>query len=173
MFRSDSAKLGLLAAALLGGCSAKSPAPELAAPAPVFRAERFFLGRTAGEGTLKIVFKDPQAIRVEGRGRVQPDGTLILDQMVWRSDKRPQQRQWRIRQVAPGRYRGRLTDATDLVVGETHGNLLHLSYPMRGGVHAEQWIYLQPDGRTALNRMRITKLGVTVGRLDETIRKLD
>jgi hypothetical protein len=40
-------------------------------------------------------------------------------------------------------------------------------------VTAEQWIYLQPGGRTALNRMRLTKLGITVGRLDETIRKLD
>lgn len=173
MSRSASAKLGLLAAALLGGCSATSPAPELAAPAPVFLAERFFLGRTAGEGSLKIVFKDAQSIRVEGRGRLQPDGTLILDQMVWRGGTAPKQRQWRIRTVAPGRYRGRLTDATDEIVGETHGNLLHLSYPMKGGVHAEQWLYLQPDGRTALNRMRITKLGMPVARLDETIRKVD
>ena len=44
---------------------------------------------------------------------------------------------------------------------------------MKGGVQAEQWIYLQPDQRTALNRMRITKLGVTVAQIDETIRKID
>lgn len=163
----------MLAAALLGGCGAKSPAPELAAPTPLFRPEQFFAGRTAGSGSLKIIFKDAEAIRVEGRGRVAPDGTLILDQIVHRGAKNPQQRQWRIRTGSAGSFAGTLTDATGRVQGTVSGNLMHLAYPMKGGVHAEQWIYLQPDGRTALNRMVITKMGLTVARLDETIRKLD
>ena len=173
MFRSTAAKAALLGAVLLGGCGAKEPAPELAAATPLFRAERFFAGPTAGEGALKIVFKDAESIRVQGSGTVAPDGTLILDQTVWRGTRRPQKRQWRMRQIGPGRYSGTLSDATDRVRGEAKGNRLFLTYPMKGGVTAEQWIYLQPDGRTALNRMRITKLGMTVARLDETIRKLD
>jgi len=173
MFRSRSAKAGLLAAAVLGSCGAAPIAPELARPQPVFRAEQFFAGRTRGEGTLKIVLKDAEPIRVEGFGRVAPDGTLILDQTVWRGSRAPQKRQWRIRAVGPNRYNGLLSDATDRVRGDVQGNRLYLTYPMKGGVKAEQWIYLQPDGLTALNRMRITKLGVQVARLDETIRKLD
>jgi len=173
MFQSTAAKAALLGAALLGGCGAKPLAPELAAPSPVFRAERFFAGRTAGAGALKIVFKDAESIRVEGAGEVTADGTLILNQTVWRGTRAPQKRQWRIREIAPGRYSGTLTDATDRVRGEVQGNRLYLTYPMKGGVTAEQWLYLQPDGRTALNRMRVTKLGLTVARLNETIRKLD
>jgi hypothetical protein len=168
-----SAKAGLIAAVALAGCGSASPSPELAAPRPLFRAEQFFAGRTEGRGSLKVMFKDTQQVRVEGIGRAEPDGTLVLDQIVRRGTIKPQKRQWRIRPVGQGRYEGTLTDATGPVRGEVTGNLFHLRYPMKGGVNAEQWIYLQPDGRTALNRMRITKLGVTVGRLEETIRKID
>ena len=86
---------------------------------------------------------------------------------------RPETRQWRFRRLGPNRYAGTLSDAAGPVAGEVQGNMLHLRYPMKGGVSAEQWIYLQPDGRTALNRMRLTKLGITVGRLDETIRDVE
>jgi hypothetical protein len=164
---------GLIAAVALAGCGSAAPAPELAAPRPLFRAGQFFSGRTEGRGTLKVVFKDAQQVRVEGVGRAEPGGTLVLDQVVWRGSLKPQKRQWRIRPVGQGRYEGTLTDATGPVRGEVKGNLFHVRYPMKGGVNAEQWIYLQPDGRTALNQMKITKLGVTVGRLEETIRKLD
>lgn len=145
----------------------------LAAPAPAFDVAAFFSGRTAGEGTLDVVFKDPVPVRVEGRGRMLVDGTLVLDQIVARGEKPPQRREWRIRQVAPGRWQGYLSDATDLVQAETEGNQLRIRYPMSEGLWATQYLYLQPDGRTALNRMSITKLGVKVGALEETIRKLD
>jgi hypothetical protein len=173
MSRSPGVKAGLVAAVALAGCGSAAPAPELARSTPLFRAEQFFAGRTEGRGSLKIIFKDAQAVRVEGQGRAEADGTLVLDQIVRRGTEKPQRRQWRIRPAGNGRYEGTLTDATDRVRGEVRGNLFHLRYPMKGGVTAEQWIYLQPDGRTALNRMRITKLGVTVGRLEEAIRKLD
>ena len=119
------------------------------------------------------MLKDAQPVRVEGVGHVAPNGTFLLDQVVTRGARAPEKRQWRIRQAGPGRYTGTLSDAAGPLAGDVRGNRLHLSYPMKGGMHAEQWIYLQPDGRTALNRMAITKFGITVARLDETIRKLD
>lgn len=168
------ARLAVLSIAIaLAGCEAKPIEPERGAAAPVFKAESFFLGRTRGEGSLKIRFRNPQQVRVEGRGRIDPQGTLVLDQIVARGEKAPDKRQWRIRAIGPGRYSGTLTDATGPIEGAVRGNLLHLNYKMKGGAHAHQWIYLQPDGRTALNRMTITMFGVTVARLDETIRKRD
>lgn len=163
----------LLSAVVLFGCGAKPIEPERGTAEPVFNAESFFLGRTRGDGSLKIRLRAAQRIQVEGRGRIDPDGTLVLDQIVTRGARPPQKRQWRIRADGPGRYTGTLTDAVGGIEGAVRGNLLHLSYEMKGGVRAQQWIYLQPDGRTAINRMAITKFGMTVARLDETIRKLD
>ena len=173
MCRSASAKAALLGAALLTACSAKPIGSELAAPQPVFDAREFFVGRTEGRASLKIIFKSARPVHVDGTGRIDSDGTLILDQVVKRVDHAPERRQWRFRQTGPGRYAGTLSDATGPVVGDVRGNMLHLSYPMKGGVKAEQWIYLKPDKRTAINRIVITKLGIEVARLDETIRKLD
>lgn len=173
MFRSASAKAGLLAAVALAGCSASAPDEGLARAQPVFDPAVFFAGRTQGDGTLKVVFKDAQPVRVQGSGQIAPDGSLTLDQVVVRGGRPPERRQWRIRRAGSGSFAGSLSDASGPVTGDVRGNRLHLAYPMKGGVHAEQWIYLQPDGRSALNRMRITKFGMPVASLNETIRKLD
>ena len=54
------------------------------------------------------------------------------------------------------------------------GNRLHLRFTTTdGGLDAEQWLYLQPGGRVALNRMVLRKFGLPVATLDETIRKVD
>lgn len=148
-------------------------APELAAAHPVFSVERFFLGRTRGEGSLKIMLRGAEVVRVEGNGWVEKDGTLVLEQMVSRGARPAQKRQWRLRPAGPGSYAGTLTDAGGPIQGEVRGNLFHLSYAMKDGAEAEQWIYLQADGRTALNRMRIRKFGMNVAHLEETIRKID
>lgn len=173
MCRSTAAKAGLLSLVAVAGCSATQPGEELARPRPIFDVAVFFAGRTHGDATLKVIFKDPESIRVEGSGHAAPDGTLVLDQIVKREKQAPESRQWRFRALAGNRYTGTLTDATGPVSGDVQGNMLHLRYPMKDGVKAEQWIYLQSDGRTALNRMRMTKFGLTVARLDETIRKMD
>jgi hypothetical protein len=173
MFRSTGAKAALLGLVALAGCSASQPGEELARPQPTFDVAAFFAGRTHGDATLKIMFKDPEPVRVEGLGRAGADGALILDQVVTRGTRPPEKRQWRFRALGANRYAGTLTDATGPVAADVQGNMLHLRYRMKDGVTAEQWIYLQPGGRAALNRMRLTKFGMTVGRLDETIRKLD
>ena len=173
MFRSPSARPVLFAALALAGCSAGQRSPELARQGPEFDAAAFFAGRTAGDGRLKILFKPAQRISVQGRGVVEADGTLVLDQNVQRGARPAERRQWRIRPLGGGRYAGSLTDADGPVAADVRGNALHLSYEMKGGTHAEQWIYLQPGGRQAVNKMAISKFGVTVATIDETIRKLD
>ncbi|NNM75719.1 DUF3833 family protein [Sphingomonas sp. ID1715] len=171
MFRSASAKAGLFAVALAGGCGGQAAGPA-SAGAP-FDPLVFFAGRTAGEGELKILFKAAQPIRVQGQGRVEPDGTLVLDQQVRRGDRPVERRQWRMRQLAPGRYRGTLTDASGPVEIESKGSLLAIRYAMKGGMEVRQTLSLDRAGRTAANRMTISKFGVAVAHLNETIRKVD
>jgi hypothetical protein len=110
---------------------------------------------------------------VASRGRAQPDGAIALDQTIWEEGKPARSRSWRLRQVAPGRYAGTLSDAAGPITGEVRGGRLHLRFAMRGGMDVDQWLTLAPDGRSARNVLRVRKMGLTVAALEETIRKLD
>ncbi|SEN57258.1 Protein of unknown function [Sphingomonas gellani] len=134
---------------------------------------QFFSGTTEGQARLKIMFRRGRAVQVRGVGRQDAEGTLILDQRVAQQGRPATMRQWRIRQVAPGRYAGRLSDAAGPVVGEAEGDRLHLAYAAKGGVRIDQWLVLSPDGRSARNHLAARKLGLVVARLDEVIRKVD
>ena len=158
----------MLAALLLAAA-----APAASPASPRFDPLRFFAGATEGWGRLKIVFRRTRAVQVRGTGRIEQDGTLVLDQRVEEEGKPPATRRWRIRAVAPGRYAGTLSDATGPVTGEAEGDRLHLSYPARNGVRIDQRLVLSPDGRSARNRLTARKLGMVVARLDETIRRTD
>lgn len=167
---SSSSAVPIAAALTLAACA---PAVPLAAPAPVFDPLAFFAGRTEGRATLKIVLGAARAVRVEGTGRVEPDGALVLDQVVTQKGKPATRRRWRIRRTGPFTYAGTLSDAVGPVTGEVAGNRLHLRFAMKGGLATDQWLTLAPDGRSAANLLTARKFGVVVARLDETIRKLD
>ncbi len=123
---------------------------------------------------VKPLVGSRQSIIVQGTGRVEQDGTVVLDQTVQREGKAPVRRQWRIRDVGEGRYTGTLTDAIGPVTGSARGNRLELRYRLKeGGLDAKQVLHLQPDGRTVLNWMKLSKLGLQVATVEETIRKLD
>jgi hypothetical protein len=159
----------LLMPVLAAACVAAPPRGGLAAPDPVFSAERFFSGRTEGEASLKIIFKHSQPVRVHGVGHVEPDGTLVLVQQVEQAGKPPSRREWRIRPDGPGRYTGTLTGATGIVTGKVAGNRLSLRFSGKGGLHYRQWLYLESGGQVARNRMTVRKMGIRVASLSETI----
>ena len=155
----------------LTACLGQVREPSLAAPAPPFDALAFFEGHSEGVGTLdKIVGKTEQT-RVSSDGTRLDDGSLRLVQHIEEGDKPERKRTWVIHETAPGRYAGTLTDADGPVTGSSEGNRLHLAYTMKGGLGVDQWLYLEPGGKVALNRMKVSKLGITVAKLDEMIRK--
>ncbi|RZM30774.1 MAG: DUF3833 family protein [Sphingomonas sp.] len=158
-------------AMLMSSCMSAPPVAPITA-GPPFVAERFFVGRLDGTGTLKIVLHDPGATHVSSVGKLEADGVLTLDQHIEQQGKPARDRQWRIRPLGNGRYTGTLTDASGPVTGEAVGNRLHLRFPMDGGTRVDQWLTLSPDGQVAMNHMIVRKLGVIVATLDETIRKL-
>jgi len=150
---------------------ALAPATAARAPAPRFDPLVFFDGTSEGDGQLKVLLHKRQSVRVQSRGHVEPDGTLVLVQRVEQAGKPPRTRHWRIREVAPGRYAGTLSDAAGPITGETHGSRLHLAFRMKGGLAAEQWLDLAPDGRSASNVLTVRKFGLRVAVLHETIRR--
>jgi hypothetical protein len=178
------ARAGVLAAALaLAGCVATPPlaVPVALAEAPRFDPFTFFLGQSRGEGTLAKALSDPVPIRVESSGRIEvetrpgslwaepPRRVLVLDQVVREGEKPPRKRQWRLIEVAPGRYEGTLSDAISPVSARSEGNRLIITFTMKGGFPVRQELTLAPDGTRAANVMRVSKLGVTVAVLSEDI----
>lgn len=156
-------------------CSACVPSGHLGskqAPTPVFDPITFFAGRTHGTGVLSVLFHKRITTDVTGRGSIDPDGAIVLDQMVKQGSKPATRRRWRLHRAAGGTFDGTLTDASGPVHGQVSGNRLHLAFSMHGGLRADQWLYLQPGGQVARNHMVVTKLGVPVASLDETITRV-
>lgn len=155
---------------LLAGCLGSPPfAPPV--PAPSFSAQQFFSGHSEGQGTLHSVGHGAEQVSVHGLGHVEPDGTLVLDQLVERASQPRHRREWRLREVSPGHYAGTLSDAVGPVTGAVQGNQLQLAFDGKGGLKIRQWITLAPDGRSATNVLKARKMGVLVAVLDETIRQ--
>lgn len=159
----------LLLSLLLAAAAAPPQSADAAAGAR-FDPLVFFDGLSRGEGRLKVALRAGKLVDVRSEGHREGD-TLVLEQRVTEEGERPRNRTWRIREVAPGRYAGTLSDAEGPVSGETRGNRLHLSFAMKGGLKADQWLTLAPDGQSAHNVMKVRKLGVVVATLDETIRR--
>lgn len=142
-------------------------APALSAP------ERFFAGRFEGAGTVHIIFSGRQNVRDVGRGRIERDGTLVIDQVVQQEGAEPRRRHWRLTRIGPTRFTGTITDVRGAVSGEIRGNVLHLSYRSVHGPSVEQQITLHPNGRTAHNRMVFRRFGIRMATVETTIRRLD
>lgn len=157
---------------LVAGCAGTPRLPAADVEAAAFPAIRFFEGRTEGSGQLKVVLKAPVPVTVQSLGRVAGDGSILLTQRIREGAKPERTREWQIREIAPGRYSGALTDAVGPVTGEARGNRLRFAYRMRSGLDVEQWLTLARDGRSADNVLVVRKFGVTVATLQETIRKV-
>jgi len=180
------ATLPLLAGAgLLAACVAtpQIAAPVMLADAPRFDPITFFVGTSEGTGTMTKIASDPIPVRVTSSGRIEvearreaswaapPRRVLVLDQVVREGDKPPRKRQWRLRESAPGRYEGTLSDAISPVEARAEGNQLVITFTIKGGFKVDQELTLSADGQRAANVMTVSQLGIKVAVLAEDIRK--
>lgn len=150
------------------------PVVFLLLAAPPAAPEHFFVGRTEGAGTVNMALSGSHKVRDVSRGRLDKSGALILDQMVYEEGKPARRRSWRLVRSGPNRVSGTISDAIGPVTGDIRGNVLHLKYQAReASAQVEQWITLNPDGRTASNRMVFRKFGFKAATLNSTIRKVD
>lgn len=133
---------------------------------------RFFEGRTESISTIKVFTRKPYRSRTIGRGRIGADGVLDLVQRVHEDGKSPYDRQWRMRQVAPGKFAGTMSEAKGPVTADQIDGRFRFRFKMKGNVSIEQWLTPLPGGKAAHSKMTIRKLGMTVGRSDGMIRKL-
>ena len=156
----------------LSGCLTAKPVEDFTMQAPELSPEAFFSGSAHSWGVLETAGGAPSKVfHVESRGEAEPDGSFRLDQTVAFEGEPSKARTWVLQRRGAHDYVASLTDASGEVVGEAYGPLFHLRYPMKSpaGATMEQWMYLQPDGRTLVNEASIRLAGVVVARLSELI----
>src|SRR4051812_11070467 len=146
----------------------------LAAAAPPTAPEQFFVGRAEGAGTVQMVLAGSHKVRDHSRGHLDRSGALILEQIVEEEGKPARRRSWRLVPAGGNRVSGTISDAIGPVTGEINGNVFHLKYRAKeASAQVEQWITINPGGRTASNRMIFRKFGFKAATLESTIRKVD
>ena len=155
----------------LAAIAAAAPAPAQA-PAAAAAFERFFTGTTQGSGTVQVMMSGKHGMRERSRGRMDSKGALILDQVVEEEGKPARTRSWRLWRSGANGIAGTISDAKGPVAGDVRGNVLHLKYRMPEG-SVEQWVTLQPGGRSAVNRMVFHRFGLKVATVQSTIRKVE
>ena len=173
------APLALMLAACVSAPQAIAPIPQ--ADAPRFDPFTFFAGKSAGTGVLAKVRAADTPVQVTSQGKIITEGlreaawaapprrVLVVDQTIREGEKPARTRQWRLHEVAPGRFEGTLSDAISPVTGYAQGNLLVVEFTIKGSFKVRQELTLSPDGQRAHNVTRISQLGVTAAALVEDI----
>ena len=157
----------LLAAATLAfAASAEAAPPSTQSPLG------FFEGRTVSEGTTKVVMKKPYKTRSQGVGRLEPDGALLLVQQVQEGSEPSKERRWRIRQVAPGRFTGTMSEAVGPITVDKIGERFRFRFRMKGGLAVEQWLTPLAGWKSAKSTLSVKKLGISVASGEALIRRM-
>ncbi len=165
---------GLLAFA---GC-ASLPPERFASARPAFDPMAYFTGHTHSWGVFENRAGNPsKRFTTDCVGRRDGD-TLVLDQTFTYEDGSTQQRHWRIRRTDAHRYEATANDVVGVGSGEAYGNAFHWEYTvaLKTGnplfnVRLRQWMYLQTDGRTVLNRGSVNKFGVEIAQVTEDFQR--
>jgi Protein of unknown function (DUF3833) len=162
---------GVLLALALGVASLKEGKP-------VFDPSVYFNGRTHSWGIIESRGGEPsQVLTTQTQGQWEGD-TFRFEQDLAFEKKEGQHRSWRIRRLDAHHF----TATGMAIVGEARGRLTEMfstwnlrSISRRGNpllrIHMSQWMYLQPDGRTMINRDVLTKGGVVVAQYHGAIRQ--
>jgi hypothetical protein len=170
---------GVTAATLASGCATTGTVEEVASPAPEFRLEEYFLGRTIAYGHFEDRFgKLRRHFRVEMTGTMQ-DGVLILDERFVYDDGQRQTRIWHVTPLADGRYEGTAADVDGIATGKAVGNTFNWRYKVDLSVNGaiwkvgfDDWMYLLADD-VVMNRAYVTRWGIRIGEATITFVKPD
>lgn len=166
-------------AAGVGGCTSLPPA-AFQDGRPIFEPEKFFSGHTRSWGVFETPAGEPtQRLTTETLGHWEDDTLHIEQDLIFEKGKR-QHRSWRLHRLDAHHYEATGNDIVGTARGLAYGNCFHWHFTIEdasgnplGRLGMSQWMYLQPDGRTLINRDTITKAGVIVAQVTEQFRKLD
>jgi len=145
---------------------------------PLFNPQTFFSGRTHSWGIFETRSGDPSKILHTQTVGHWEGGVLKFEQDLEIEGSKKSHRSWSIRRVDAHHYSAVGTGIVGTARGEAHGNAFHLDFTIDAipgnplaHLHMSQWMYLQPDGVTMVNRDTLTKAGVIVAEITEQFHK--
>ncbi|MGB8167226.1 MAG: DUF3833 family protein [Chthoniobacteraceae bacterium] len=160
-----------------GGCATRQAA-SFKDGKPVFDPGVYFRGRTHSWGIIESRGGEPsQVLTTQTRGHWAGD-TFHFEQDIAFENGKPSHRSWRIKRVDAHHWTATGTGIVGEARGEAYGNVFHLEFTLDlspgnplARVHMSQWMYIQPDARTMINRAVLTKAGVVVAHITEQFTK--
>lgn len=159
--------LGALLALALGGCAGH----ELPATQGVrFDPIRFFSAPTEGSGTLHKLIGPTVPVTVASTSEGNLNELKVV-QTIREGSKPARRRVWTIRRIGDDGYVATLTDAVGPVSVRVDGARAFIRYRMHGGLMVHQQLALQ-KGLVVCNRLAVSKLGIRLAWLNETIRRV-
>ncbi len=155
------------------------PPPAFADGRPTFDPLKYFTGHTRSWGVLENSKGEPtERIITETWGRIVK-GELHMEQDLYIGSKPRSHRSWRMRRIDAHHFSATANDVIGTVRGEAHGNAFFWCFTLAlkpgnplFNVRMCQHMYLQPDGKTMINRDTIRKFGIVVGGVTEQFRRL-
>lgn len=145
---------------------------------PLFKPEVYFAGRTHSWGVFESRSGEPTKIlytKTTGRW----DGEILhFEQDLIFPKGKNSHRSWLIRRVDDTHYTATGTGIIGTAHGVASGNAFHLDFTIDAipgnplaHLHMSQWMYLQEDGVTMVNRDTLTKAGVILTEITEQFHK--
>jgi hypothetical protein len=145
---------------------------------PIFRPERFFAGHTHSWGIFETRAGQPkETLYTQTWGHWEGDVFKFEQDLQFQNGKKSH-RSWSIRRLDEHHYSATGTGIIGFARGEAHGNAFHLEFTLDAipgnplaHLRMSQWMYLQSDGVTMVNRDTLTKAGVIITEITEQFHK--
>ena len=168
-----------LATIAMTGCSSMKP-EDFVGTEPQFRLEEFFEGQTRAWGIFEDRFSNlRRQFTVDIDGSWDGETLTLVEDFVY-EDGEEERRIWVIRPDGEGGYTGEADGVIGTASGVARGNAVNWQYhfDLEVGtrsfkVHFNDWMFLQPDGETMINRAYVTKWGFKVGTASIFFRRID
>jgi hypothetical protein len=161
----------------LGGC-ASAPIESFNNTRPLLDPEKYFAGKTHSWAMVETPSGEPkETLTTRTVGHL--DGTTLhFEQDIVFAHGRTEHRSWLVRRLDAHDYSATGTGIIGTAHGVAYGNMFHLDFALDAvpgnplaHVHMSQWMYLQTDGVTLMNRDTVTKGGVILAEASEVFWK--
>ena len=161
----------------LAGCGSE-PISAFKDGRPLFEPERYFAGETHSWGIIETPSGKPKRVLHTYTTGVREGRSLHFEQQIVFGGGDTEHRSWVVRRLDEHHYSATGTGIIGVARGEAWGDVFHLDFTLDawpgnplGHVHMSQWMYLQPDGVTLVNRDTLTKGGVIIAEITEEFQK--